>query len=72
MTKIFLFFLLSISILFSCTQDKTSTNSPNIIYILADDLGYGYLGVYGQQKIETPNIDALAESGMRFTQHYSG
>ncbi len=72
MTKIFLFFLLSISILFSCTQEKTSTNSPNIIYILADDLGYGDLGVYGQQKIETPNIDALAESGMRFTQHYSG
>jgi arylsulfatase len=45
---------------------------PNIIYILADDLGYGELGVYGQQKIETPNIDALAKSGMIFTQHYSG
>lgn len=47
-------------------------NKPNIIYILADDLGYGELGVYGQQKIETPNIDALARSGMRFTQHYTG
>lgn len=45
---------------------------PNIIYILADDLGYGELGVYGQNKIETPNIDALARAGMRFTQHYSG
>ena len=45
---------------------------PNIIYILADDLGYGELGVYGQEKIETPNIDALAKSGMIFTQHYSG
>ncbi len=44
---------------------------PNIIYILADDLGYGELGVYGQQKIETPNIDALAKDGMLFTQHYS-
>lgn len=45
---------------------------PNIIYILADDLGYGDLGCYGQQKIETPNIDQLAREGMRFTQHYSG
>ena len=46
-----------------------SKERPNIIYILADDLGYGELGVYGQQKIETPNIDALAKSGMIFTQH---
>ncbi len=45
---------------------------PNIIYILADDLGYGELGVYGQDIIETPHIDALARNGMRFTQHYSG
>jgi arylsulfatase A-like enzyme len=48
------------------------SDSPNIIYILADDLGYGELGCYGQELIETPNIDKLAESGMRFTQHYSG
>jgi arylsulfatase A-like enzyme len=46
--------------------------SPNILLILADDLGYGELGVYGQKLIETPNIDALARSGLRFTQHYSG
>lgn len=45
---------------------------PNIIYILADDLGYGDLGCYGQQRIETPNIDRLAREGMRFTNHYSG
>jgi len=45
---------------------------PNIIFILADDLGYGELGVYGQKKIETPNIDALARSGIIFTQHYTG
>jgi arylsulfatase A-like enzyme len=45
---------------------------PNIIYILADDLGYGELGCYGQEKIETPNIDLLAKSGMIFTQHYTG
>lgn len=46
--------------------------SPNIIYILADDLGYGELGSYGQTKIKTPNLDKLARHGMRFTQHYSG
>ncbi len=45
---------------------------PNIIYILADDLGYGDLGCYGQRKIETPHIDQLARDGIRFTQHYSG
>ena len=45
---------------------------PNIIYILADDLGYGDTGAYGQQKIETPHIDALAKNGIKFTQHYSG
>jgi len=45
---------------------------PNIIYILADDLGYGDLGVYGQMHFATPNIDRLAGEGMRFTAHYSG
>lgn len=45
---------------------------PNVIYILMDDLGFGDLGCYGQQKIETPNIDRLSREGMRFTQHYSG
>ncbi len=45
---------------------------PNIVYILADDLGYGDLGVYGQELISTPNIDRLAAGGMRFTQHYAG
>lgn len=53
-------------------QSETDTaKKPNIIYILADDLGYGDLGVYGQTKIETPNIDALAKEGMLFTQHYT-
>lgn len=46
--------------------------TPNIIFILADDLGYGELGCYGQQKIRTPYIDMLATEGMKFTQHYSG
>lgn len=45
---------------------------PNIIFILADDLGYAELGCYGQKKIKTPNIDKLAAQGMSFTQHYSG
>ena len=53
----------------SCSYPK---DYPNIIYILADDLGYGELGVYGQKIIETPHIDALARSGMRFSNHYSG
>jgi arylsulfatase len=51
--------------------DQKSTR-PNIVFILADDLGYNELGCYGQEKIETPNIDALAQQGVRFTQHYSG
>ncbi len=44
----------------------------NIVYILADDLGYGDIGVYGQTRFETPSLDRLATEGMRFTQHYSG
>jgi arylsulfatase A-like enzyme len=51
---------------------NASTDRPNIIYILADDLGYGDLGCYGQKIIETPNIDRLAKNGMKFTNHYSG
>jgi arylsulfatase A len=50
----------------------SAADKPNIIYILADDLGYGDLGCYGQQVIKTPNIDKMATQGMRFTQHYSG
>ncbi|MGL4941643.1 MAG: arylsulfatase [Thermoguttaceae bacterium] len=45
---------------------------PNIVFILADDLGYGDLGCYGQTKIKTPAIDSLAAAGMRFTRHYAG
>lgn len=53
---------------FLVAQDR----KPNIIYIYADDLGYGELGCYGQTKINTPHIDRLAQEGIRFTQHYSG
>lgn len=58
--------------LLSCSTTEKEELPPNIIYFLADDLGYGEVGVYGQEKIKTPNIDALAKNGMRFTQHYSG
>lgn len=77
-----LFFLLTtilLGLIFSCQnqshQDATGTQverPPNIIYILADDLGYGDLSCYGQQKFSTPHLDQLAEQGIRFTQHYSG
>jgi arylsulfatase A-like enzyme len=45
---------------------------PNIVFLMADDLGYNELGSYGQTKIRTPNLDRMAGEGMRFTQHYSG
>jgi len=45
---------------------------PNIIYIMADDLGYGDLGAYGQQSIQTPSLDQMAVEGIKFTQHYAG
>lgn len=47
-------------------------SKPNIVFILADDLGYGELGCYGQEKIKTPHIDQLAKEGIKFTQHYTG
>src|SRR5512140_1416769 len=49
-----------------------ATKQTNIAFVLADDLGYGDIGCYGQKQIETPNIDRLAAEGMRFTQAYSG
>ncbi len=73
MYKYTLLFLGLMMVFFSCQKTKKEdSRPPNIIYILADDLGYNELGCYGQEKIETPNIDKLAESGMRFTQHYTG
>lgn len=55
-----------LSVLFTTAQKK-----PNIIFILADDLGYGELGCYGNTFNETPNLDRMAKEGMRFTQAYS-
>lgn len=66
-------------VLFSCankkeaeTSESSEKSKPNIIFIMADDLGYGNLGAYGQKVIQTPNIDQLASEGMKFTQCYSG
>ena len=58
--------------IFSSQSFAAQTRKPNIIFILADDLGYGDLGCYGQKLIKTPNIDELAQQGTRFTQFYAG
>lgn len=55
-----------------CLVSAASEQKPNIIFILCDDMGYGDLGCYGQQYISTPNIDRMAQEGMRFTQAYAG
>lgn len=72
-----------VSLLVSCKDAENTRNEasaeleasitrPNIIYILADDMGYGDVGAYGQELFDTPNIDKLAQKGILFTQHYSG
>ena len=61
-----------LNILSGHAQETSTTAPPNIIFILADDLGYGDLGCYGQEKIKTPHIDELARQGKKFTQFYSG
>lgn len=53
-------------------SDGSPTKAPNIIYILTDDMGFGDLGCYGQSTLATPNIDQLANQGMKFTNHYTG
>ncbi len=64
--------LLTATLLYTCDRAHPAARSPNIIYILADDLGYGDLSCYGQRQFRTPNLDRLAASGLRFTQHYAG
>ena len=51
---------------------ESPQRKPNILFILADDLGYGDLGCYGQEKIKTPRLDRMAREGIRFTSHYAG
>ena len=70
--KVKLTFIIIFFISLSCSDKKQKNEHPNIVYILADDLGYGELGVFGQKIIETPNIDQLAKEGMILTNHYSG
>ncbi len=63
---------LSVLLILLLAVTGQAAKKPNIIYILADDLGYGDLGCYGQQTIQTPRLDQMAAEGMRFTQHYAG
>lgn len=74
-----LYIFLFLSIALSCMEEPKETTKaleksikPNIVYILADDLGYGDLGCYGQDKIKTPHIDQMAKDGILFTDHYAG
>ncbi|OYP32314.1 arylsulfatase [Rhodopirellula sp. MGV] len=59
-------------LLLQCAGTQLHAATPNIVFILADDLGYGELGCYGQEKIKTPNLDRLAGEGVRFLHHYTG
>lgn len=65
-------YIFLIALLAGFGQISLAQEKPNIIYILADDLGYGDVGFNGQEKIKTPNIDRLAAEGVIFTNHYSG
>ena len=76
-TALLVSFALSVGCLYfgaaqSANGQAATADKPNVIFILADDLGYGDLGCFGQKLIKTPNIDQLAKEGMRFTQSYAG
>lgn len=71
----FLITLLLSTLVIPLTAQKVSAKNPetpNIVFIMTDDLGYGDLGCYGQTKIKTPRLDQMAKEGKRFTRHYSG
>jgi len=71
----FLFIILFIVVFSSCNNESKQKNQPqkpNIVYILADDLGYGDLSCQGQTHFKTPNIDLISAEGITFTQHYAG
>jgi arylsulfatase A len=78
MKKIALSILIITAFIIACATQKVKniaankSKKPNIIYVLADDLGYGDLSCFGQQKFKTPNIDRMAAEGLTFTQSYSG
>ncbi|GAB5517842.1 MAG: arylsulfatase [Rhodothermales bacterium] len=66
--------LLALCLLVACepAPDDAPARPPNIIFVMADDLGYGDLGSYGQTQIQTPHLDRMAAEGLRFTQFYAG
>ena len=64
--------ILAVLLLGVCCAQASAAQKPNLIWIMADDLGYGELGCYGQKVIQTPHLDRMAKEGMRFTQFYSG
>lgn len=72
MNKTRFLFLLSTPVAVTATSAASNPERPNVIFILCDDMGYGDLGCYGQPYIQTPNIDSLSRSGIRFTQAYAG
>ena len=65
-------FIVILFILFSCQRNNTVLTQPNIILLLADDLGYNEIGSYGQKIIQTPELDKIANNSMRFTNFYAG
>ncbi len=70
-TRLTLAILASIT-LWTWTANAVAADRPNIVFIMADDLGFAELGCYGQKKIRTPHIDRLAREGMKFTRNYAG
>ncbi|MDP6385252.1 MAG: sulfatase-like hydrolase/transferase, partial [Planctomycetota bacterium] len=67
--------LLGLSLFASCqslTSEAANQRPPNIVFVVADDLGYGDLGCYGQVEIKTPVLDQMAAEGARFTDFYAG
>lgn len=71
-TPAFYRFCFITSLVVSIVGNAFAEDRPNIVWIMADDLGYGDLGCYGQKVIKTPNLDRMAREGMRFTQFYAG
>lgn len=67
-----LLMVVTLLVMLPVQAQKKADNPPNIVFILADDLGYGDVGAYGQRYIKTPNIDAMAKRGMKFTDFYAG
>lgn len=73
LTVVFTIIIIIVSVGYAKAQNTSNEEAkPNIIFLMADDWGWGDLGYYGNRRIQTPNIDQLAEEGIRFTQFYQG